>query len=218
MLSEEADWLYKSLQELVERGEVIFPLGNIGSSDEKQLKTQPWVNDVLMSPLRELGTVYNVDIKQSPDVDFCGDLHDAEFIDKLKQAGLNSILCANILTNIESREKFAKSIMDVIPAKGYVIVSVSNRFPFVADPVDTLFRPNLKELHALFPNTKIVKQELIESISYVDFLLKNKSVLLITLLRLCLPFYKFQHWRNLVQYLPNAFKPFRTSCLVLQKL
>jgi|GEM_PF-4021156 len=68
MLSEEASWLRKSLQELVERGEAIFPLGNIGSSDEKQLKTQPWVNDVLMSPLRELGKVYNVDIKQSPDV------------------------------------------------------------------------------------------------------------------------------------------------------
>lgn len=217
MLPKEATWLKQNIETLATTDKEVFPLGNIGSSDEKQLQIQPWVYTELMEPLRKIGKVYNVDIKDSKDVDLCGDLLNPSFIEELKNVGLKSILCANILTNIESKEQFAKSIVNVIPKGGYIIVSVSNRFPYVADPVDTLYRPSLAELKALFPNTEIVEQSMIEGDTYFRFLRSNPRVLLTTLIRLCLPFYKFYNWKCLVQYFPNLFKPFRTSCLILQK-
>mgnify|MGYP000580599874 CR=1 FL=1 len=117
----------------------------------------------------------------------------------------------------KAEETFANSIIDVIPENGFIFVSVSNRFPYVADPVDTLFRPDLKELKELFPNTKIIKESIIEGPTYFQFLIDHKTVLAITLVRLLTPFYKFKNWKNLVKYVPNLFKPFRTSCLILQK-
>ncbi len=217
MLVKESEWLFENISQLNTDENHIFPLGNIGSSDEKQLQIQPWVYHKLMNPLKELGKVFNVDIKQSKDVDFCGDLLDPKFIEELKKSGIQSILCANILTNIQSKETFANSIIDVIPENGFIFVSVSNRFPYVADPVDTLFRPDLKELKELFPNTKIIKESIIEGPTYFQFLIDHKTVLAITLVRLLTPFYKFKNWKNLVKYVPNLFKPFRTSCLILQK-
>lgn len=216
MLKEEATWIYSELENLSASTD-LFPVGNIGSSDEKQLSTQPWVRDVLIEPLKKLGSVFNVDIKQGPDIDYCGDLLDARFIEKLKAAGFNSILCANIHTNISKREDFSQSLLDILPKNGYLVVTTSNLYPFVADPIDTEFRPSVEELHALFPNTEIVTSEMIESISYAQFLVRNPGVLAVTFFRLITPFYKFQHWKKLVGYAPNFFKNFKTTCLILKK-
>ncbi len=216
MLKEEAEWIKYELDRMLNDGVQLFPLGNVGCSDEKQDSFQPWVNE-LTSFIDQNGVKMNIDIKDSPNVDLIGDLLDKKFIDQLKNEHFNSVLCANILTNIEDKYKFAHSILEVIPVGGILVVSVSNRYPYVADPVDTLFRPSLSELKTLFPKTDILSSALVESASYAKLLWSKKKTLVITLARLMVPFYKPKTWWNLVKYIPHAFKPVRSSCLILKK-
>jgi hypothetical protein len=217
MLKEEAEWIESELDRLLQQGEVLFPLANIGCSDEKQLEFQPWVRD-LIGHIQEKGALINIDIKDSPGVDMTGDLLDPAFISRLKDKKFGALLCANILTNITDKEKFAASIIDVIHPGSVLIITVSNRYPYVADPVDTLYRPTPEQLKLLFPGTEIVSSSLVESQSYLQLLWGKKKVFVITAARLLVPFYKFKTWWNLMKYLPSIFKPVRSSCLVLRKL
>jgi hypothetical protein len=217
MLKEEAKWIENELERLSQQGTVFFPLANIGCSDEKQLEFQPWVRD-LIGHIQKKGTLVNIDIKDSPGVDMVGDLLDPLFITQLKERKFGALLCANILTNITDKEKFAASIIDVIPPGSVLIVTVSNRYPYVADPVDTLYRPTPDQLKMLFPGTEIVSSALVESQSYIKLLWSKKRIFLVTVVRLFMPFYKFKTWLNLVNYLPQIFKPVRSSCLVLKKI
>lgn len=216
MLKEEAEWIQNEIAQLEQSNHTLFPMANIGCSDEQQYHFQPWVK-ALIESITEKGKLLNVDIKDSPNVDLVGDLLNPDFIAQLKTHNFQCLLCANILTNIRDKEKFAKSITEVIQDKGFLIVSVSNRYPYVADPVDTLYRPTPEELSQLFPTLTVVSSALVESDSYARLLWRKKKTLLITLIRLFVPFYKFKTWLELVKYLPKAFKPVRASCLVLQK-
>ena len=217
MLKEEAKWIEEQLATLSAQGYPLFPLANIGCSDEKQLGFQPWVKE-LMDFISQKGQVINVDLKDSPGVDLVGDLLDPVFVASLREKKFKSLLCANILTNIADKEKFVSAIVDVVDPGAILIVTVSNRYPYVADPVDTLYRPTPEELIRLFPGTEVVSSALIQSQSYAKLLWRKKKVFTITMLRLFAPFYKPKTWWNLVRYMPHVFKPVRSSCVVLRKV
>lgn len=216
MLKEEAEWIINEVQDLKKAGCDLYPMANIGSSDESHYSFQPWIKD-LIEELQAGGLLKNIDIKASESVDLVGDLLDDNFIDRLKTEGFKCLLCANILTNIKDKEKFADSMQRMVPKGTYIIVSVSNRYPYVADPVDTLYRPTPEELITLFPETEVVAMELVSSESFIRFLRRDKKAMLVTIARLFVPFYKFKTWYQLVRYLPLFGKPVRASCAVLKK-
>lgn len=218
MLKEEAVWFRENLRILINSQNIdLSTVANIGSSDEKALKVHPWIEDIFLSFVRERGRVYNIDIKQSDSVDIVGNLLDQDFIAQLQAYKFKAALCLNVLPCVRDKEKLAAASVEIVANDGLILVSVSKRHPYVNDPIDNLFRPNVAELHSLFPDTKILKEAIVESESYFQFLIKNKKVLAITATRLCVPFYKFKTWYHLAKYLPKLFLPYQTTCLILQK-
>lgn len=215
MLREEADWIVKHLEDLSEK-EALYPLANVGSSDAKQDDFQPWVHELIQT-MKSGGQLMSIDIKDSPNVDLVGDLLDPKFIDQLIGFQFKCFLCANILTNIEDRDKFIQHISRLVPIDGHLILTVSNRYPYVADPVDTLFRPTPEELAKQFPDYEVVDSAIISSDTYFKLLWKKKKIFFITLARMFVPFYKPKTWWNLVKYLPNTFKPVRATALFLRR-
>ena len=218
MLKEEAVWFRDNLEDLISDNK--FKLGkiaNVGSSSEEANRVHPWIENIFLSFIRENGRVYNIDIKKSPNVDIVGNLLDEKFIAELNSYNFDAVCCLNVLTCIEDKKKLSKALIDITEDDGLILVSSSKRHPFVKDPVDTMFRPTVEELHELFPGTEILRKGVVESESYFQFLAQNKKILTITMARMFVPFYNFDTWLNLIKYLPNLFSPYQTTCLILQK-
>ena len=122
-----------------------------------------------------------------------------------------------MLEHTRSREVLAGLILDILPEGGYLFVTVPHRFPYHPDPIDTLYRPDADELVRLFPGTET------RSVSIVDCgnLLQQESAGVLTLgrmlLRLCLPFYRYEGWKSTATYLPYLVRRFSVTCAVLQK-
>jgi len=216
MLKEEAEWISSQLDYLEKENILIYPVANIGSSDESHYELQPWIK-TLSEKIKSNGIIKNIDIKDTESVDLVGDLLDDNFINDLKKEKFQLLICANVLTNIADKDKFAKSLIELMPTNSILMVSVSNRYPYVADPVDTLYRPTPEELCELFPSTEILNASLVSSDSFVKHLWQDKKAFFITFFRLFVPFYKPKTWWNLVKYLPKIHKPVRASCALLKK-
>ncbi len=98
-------------------------------------------------------------------------------------------------------------LASVIHEGGYIFVSVPYKYPYHRDPINTMFRPTIRELAALFPGTEIYKGEIINCGSYMDKILRNPS-LLINRLRRPVGF---------LLRIPWLFKNFQVTCVILHK-
>jgi len=63
------------------------------------------------------------------------------------------VLCCNILEHVQDARGFADIVSRLVPADGYLVVSVPHSYPFHADPIDTLFRPAPDEVVTMFGPT-----------------------------------------------------------------
>lgn len=115
-------------------------------------------------------------------------------------------------------------MLDLIPQNGYLILSVPNAFPYHPDPIDTLFRPTVDELVALFPGTHCVAAEIVPCGRL--FVLVEGNFLRLAgkaagmLLRRPAPSSadaSVRHESLLDWVYPWAFRQFRATCVVLQK-
>ena len=90
-------------------------------------------------------------MKKDEGVDVVGDVFDPAFQEQCRQFQLRTVLCCNILEHmLESAAGFANVVSQLVPANGYLVVSVPHSYPFHADPIDTLFRPAPDEVVRLF--------------------------------------------------------------------
>lgn len=219
MRKQEAKWFNKNLFSLAESDD-LFPMLNIGSSTENfRTIQQPHIDNLLFKPLRDRNlTVKHLDIKDDPGVDIVGNLNDPQFIEKLSNMRFRSILCSNLLEHVENRNEICESMTQLIPEDGYIFVSVPFKYPYHADPIDTMFRPNIKSLASMFPNTVTVNGEIIDGGTYLRDISANARTFITTLAILILPFYRFDIWRDIVKRLPWLFKKYQVSCIVLKKV
>jgi hypothetical protein len=218
MLIEEADWINQVMEKHFSKED--FPLLNVGSSTESFRKeTQPFIHEEIFLPLIKKGfEVLHTDLKKEEGVDIDGDLNSKEFRAQLKSLNIKSVLCSNLLEHLEKPQEICDSILDILPSGGKLIITVPNSFPYHKDPIDTMLRPNIHELHAFFPNTSLVKAEVVVSNNcYKDSLVNNWKYLLTMIVRWLLPFYKFKEWRHMIKDLFQANKKYKATCLVLQK-
>jgi hypothetical protein len=172
MLRAEARWLGERLRD-VEPSRVL----NIGSSDlDFRTRTQPWIDELVFRPLRDRGlTVFHQDLVAGPGVDLAGDLHDPGVRAALRALDPRCIICSNVLEHVIDREAFASILMELLPPGGRLLVTVPRAFPYHPDPIDTLFRPALDELAALFPGTRVLTGEIVEAGRLHDLVLENPS-------------------------------------------
>ncbi len=220
MLIEEAKWLSQKISLL--DPSAIFPMLNIGSSTETHRKiVQPWIDEYIFKPAERKGQILCLDKKRAPGVDIVGDLSETPFLKKLSKMQFNSVLCSNLLEHIPNRNEIGQAIASLVPKGGYLFVSCPYRYPYHPDPIDTLFRPNIKELSSIFPNTHIIYGEIVICRTYLDYLthspIGSPIVFAKSILRLFLPFHKPKEWLSALYRFPWLFKNFSATCLVLKK-
>lgn len=225
MLYEESIWIGKELLSLLNPGDALL---NIGSSSlEMRQKEQPHIQKYIFDPLINTNIkIINVDIKDSEGVDIVGDITEQDVVNNLKLEKFNAILCSNLLEHVHEKEKIIKAIEDLLSENCAVIITVPYNYPYHLDPIDTMFRPTVKELVALFPSCNLKKGEIVVARSankgifeknYFQKLTKDSRMLFLIFLRLLLPFYKYQIWKKNFFGIKNLFKDFSATCVVLIK-
>ena len=219
MFREEAKWLANMIYSLNPNS--VFPMLNIGSSNKKfREQEQPWIDELLFKPARTKGySVIHTDIKNDIGVDLVGDLCSLDFLKKLSEMNIQSVICSNLLEHINNREEISKIISSIVPKNGYLFVTVPYKYPYHRDPIDTMFRPNIQELSSLFPDFKIVNGEILPG----GYLVKSTTTTpilytLAMLIRLILPIYQPLRWFDSLKYALWLFKDISVSCVVLEKV
>jgi len=219
MFREEAKWLANIIYSLNPNS--VFPMLNIGSSNKKfREQEQPWIDELLFKPARTKGySVIHTDIKNDIGVDLVGDLCSLDFLKKLSEMNIQSVICSNLLEHINNREEISKIISSIVPKNGYLFVTVPYKYPYHCDPIDTMFRPNIQELSSLFPDFKIVNGEILPG----GYLVKSTTTTpilytLAMLIRLILPIYQPLRWFDSLKYALWLFKDISVSCVVLKKV
>ncbi|MEA2442964.1 MAG: hypothetical protein QOJ12_256, partial [Thermoleophilales bacterium] len=143
---------------------------------------------------------------------------DPEFRAHLKATvGARSCLVSNLLEHVADPEAMARAVVDVLPPDGLLIVSGPASFPHHPDPIDTLFRPTISELHALFPGTDLVDSATIAADRWRPWERGDVAAAARFAGRLLLPFYKPRRWRQQAAYVPYFFKGFTAFAVVLKK-
>jgi len=218
MLKEESIWIKDALKKhfYVED----YPLLNVGSSTEEFRKvTQPEIHRNVFLPLeKEEKKVFHADIKDADGVDLVGDLNDESFREELKSLSIKSVLCSNLLEHLAKPEIICNSILEVLPSGGKLIVTLPYQFPYHKDPIDTMLRPSVEEVHNMFPGTNCIDSEIVKSTDdYISALKANKKYHLIMIARWSMPFYKYSEWKYMIKDYFNRKKKYSATCILLQK-
>jgi hypothetical protein len=221
MLIQEARWFADAIAGMDE--ESIFPMLNIGSHTEEYRKQhQPWIDRYIFGPLRERGNaVKHLDIRSATGVDIVGDLTDRTFLKELAAMEFKSVFSANLLEHLENRQEIAAVIASIVPVGGHLFVSCPFRFPFHADPIDTMFRPDIGALAALFTGTVIRRAAIVDCGSFAGYVVArvcgHPLAFFRTLLRKGSQVDGPDGLGSIRHLLPWTFRRFQETCLVLQK-
>src|SRR5262245_56566951 len=163
MYIRESEWLGRRLASLP--SDELFPMLNVGSSTEDyRTIQQPWIDQNIFAPIRKRGgKVYHLDMKEARGVDIVGDLLDRKFLDGIAQMKVRSVMVSSLFQHVTNRQEVSDVLLSIVPPGGYMIVSGQKSFPYCPDPIDTMFRPTIEEMHKHFPGTEIVNSAIIDS-------------------------------------------------------
>lgn len=173
MRPSEAVWIGKALASI--DASSLDPVVELGSStSEFRTVVQPHIDREIHAPLRERGIrIITTDLKEAPGVDISGDIYDRDIRDSIKAVAPRCVLGCNILEHVEDRGHFAAICDELVAPGGYLIVTGPHEYPYHADPIDTMYRPTVEQVHALFPAYELVKGEIITDNSFGQDLLRK---------------------------------------------
>jgi hypothetical protein len=215
----ESRWIGERLAEIPDAS--LFPLLDLGSSTlEFRTRVQPYIDSGIFAPLRARGgKVWHVDAKAAEGVDHAGDLLDADFVARLKGLGARSALVLSILQHVRDREALARSVLELVPAGGFILVSGPRRFPRHFDPIDTLFRPSIEDVHALFPGTELVARTILDAGNWRQWRAEERGGRSLSryVARLCTPFYRPKKWHEVATEAPYLVRHIETYAVVLRR-
>jgi hypothetical protein len=221
LLRPEASWLQDRLRTLsADDGPVL----NVGSaSAEFRSDVQPWIETLVFAPLRQRGVrVLHQDLQAAPGVDLVGDLLSGELAEAAQRSGIRSVICSNVLEHVPDPHAFARSLLALTGKGGRLFITVPRTFPYHPDPIDTLFRPSVSELRALFPGTELCASALLPCGRLHDLALANPRRVLErakqTLLHRRTRPANDQSAAALRGYLPYLIRPFEVSAVDLRRV
>jgi hypothetical protein len=218
MYIRESEWLGRRLASLP--SDELFPMLNVGSSTEEyRTVMQPWIDQNIFAPIRNRGgKVCHLDMKKARGVDIVGNLLDHEFLDHIAQMKVRSVMVSSLFQHVTNRQEVADTLLKILPPGGYIIVSGPNSFPYCPDPIDTMFRPTVEEMHKHFPGTGIVDSAIIDSGNWRQWDDRERGRSLArTMMRLMLPFYRPLKWWELARGVPYFFKHITAFAIILRK-
>lgn len=221
MLTQEARWFAEAIAEMDDSR--IFPMLNIGShTAEFRTQDQPWIDRYIFGPARARNQVVkHLDIRSGRGVDIVGDLTNRSFLDELAAMKFKSVFCSNLFEHVVNRDEIARVITRVVPVSGYVFVSCPYKFPYHPDPIDTMFRPNVRELAAMFPGTAIRRGAIVSAGSFLSYVLArlfgHPGAFFRSLLRRGSHVNGSDGLGSVRHLVPWTFRRFLETCVVLQK-
>jgi SAM-dependent methyltransferase len=216
MLPEEARWLGRHLGTL--NGDDISPMCNIGSaSEEFRTVYQPYIESEIFAPLRRRGIqVLHVDARMDHGVDLVGDLTDETFLERLTARKFNAVMCCNLLEHVTDRPLVRDAIMSMLRPGGLIIISVPNLFPYHEDPIDTMFRPGVADLRALFPGALFVSGSIVRASRFQNDMGGDLAALGWLLVRCCVPFYRPRRWLAAMRRVRGLIVGYKVACAILR--
>ena len=223
MRPQEATYISEELRKL--DPSVLSPCLNLGSSTlDFRVTRKPHIQRNLIAPLERHGIAFvHVDMKEGDGIDIAGDLFEAKTQDRIRGARPRSLFLTNVLEHVPrlTRDSLAQLCVSLIPPGGYIVVSVPRSYPYHADPIDTMFRPDPTAIAALFPTTTMVASAVLPAGTALDDW-RAKGPLGMTILRrgaglLLFPFYRPRTWMHHFHELFWLTRPFRVSVAILQR-
>jgi len=159
MLRNEAAWVQRQLGALP--SSKLDPLLSLGSGGtEFRDGKQPWIGQSVYAPLEQRGIqVVHHEFVPGPGVDIVGDLTDAAFLDSLSTLGTRAVICCNVLEHLDDRKPLVKILETLVAPGASLVVTVPRRFPYHADPIDTMYRPSVADLAADLSGFELVTGE-----------------------------------------------------------
>jgi len=216
MLINEAKWLGSAIQELPIEPNSVFL--NFGSQTENYHKENKHIVNYLINPILKNHLIKNLDLHPGKGIDFVGNIYDDNFLYEMKQIKFDIILLCNVLEHVEDIERLCQRIEVLLAENGYLVFSGPNDYPTHYDPIDNGFRPEISEVQNLFKNLNFIKGEIIKDFTYSFYMLRSPKLLITTLMRSLMPFYKYNKWKSVV--LPKFLywnKQFKVTCVIFQK-
>jgi hypothetical protein len=218
MIKEEAKWIAKIIR-LHE--DVFFPLLNLGSSTALFRKTiQPWIDEFVFNPsLIKNNKVIHCDLKEDEGVDIAGNILEKKFTKYLKSYNFKSIICSNVLEHIEDPSKFCDAIESIAFSGSYIIITVPYLYPYHKDPIDTKFRPDINAIIRLFPHCQLQEAQIyVSNENHFTSLIKNPSSFFFTFKNWLIPRHGFKEWKMRWKDVPNLFKKYKFTWVLLKKI
>jgi SAM-dependent methyltransferase len=217
MLLEEAKWLNRQLSSL--RSDDLYPMCNLGSSTEHyRTVQQAHIDKYLFAPARMKNLeVIHVDAKDGPGVDLVANLTDSTLPARLAQYNIRSVMCCNLLEHVPNRMTVRDVVLSILKPGGYLIATVPYRFPYHEDPIDTMYRPTVAEVAALFPGTSVHKSAIVRASRRVYEMQGNYRHLWRMMARSAAPFYRPRNWWANVRRLGEIVAGYKVTCVILRK-
>lgn len=205
MFEEESIWIKNELMRI--NSKKVNTILNIGSSTLYfRTKIQPFIDENIFKPLRlQKKRVYHLDIKKEKGVDIVCDINNLNRIDKK----FDVVICTSLLEHIWDLKKIAINLKLLVNKGGYLLVTVPHRYFYHADPIDTMYRPDNKQLEKLFSGSKVITSKIIK---INKLLLRKRLFYFRNMLKNILSL----HFIAIPKILPYLFKKFEVSCLLVQ--
>jgi hypothetical protein len=217
MLLEEAQWLNRQLAGL--RPDDLYPMCNLGSSTEHYRRLQqPHIDKYLFAPARMKNLeVVHVDAKEALGVDVVADLTDSTLPERLVKYNVRSVMCCNLLEHVSDRAIVSDMVLSILKPGGYLIATVPYRFPYHEDPIDTMYRPTVAEVAALFPGTVVYKAAIVRASRFAYEMQGNYRDLCRMMVHSAAPFYRPRSWWTSVRRLGGIVAGYKVTCVILRK-
>jgi hypothetical protein len=223
MRPSEAAWIGKALASIDDS--LLDPIVELGSStSEFRTTVQPHIDREIHAPLRERGLrIITTDLKEAAGVEISGDIFDPAVRSSIKEAEPRCVLCCNIFEHVEDRSLFAAICDELVGPGGYLIVTGPHDYPYHADPIDTMYRPTVEQVHALFPAYELLKGEIITDNSFGRDLLRRVGwrglpLFFVQLVAADLIVYGgVERWKQRNHRLFWLFRPYKQYAVLLRK-
>ncbi len=215
MLEAEARWIGARLE--TQPLDAISPLLNLGSGTLRfRTQLQPWIDRHVFAPLRARGvSVVHCDVAADPGVDLVADLLAADGPARIAALAPRAIVCSNVLEHVPDPRAFARRYFALLPPGGLAIVTTPFAYPYHPDPIDTLFRPSLRELEALHPGAVVRASATVTGGSFRAEVRARPSRLLAEIAALPAHFRSGRGVR--ASRLLNLWTAYSASCCVLER-
>lgn len=186
MFKEEARWISTAIS-----GVNIKPSAkvlDVGASNlEFRAVIQPHIHELIHEPLLAKGfEISFLDIKKDKGVDIVLDLASNDLPDSLFSNTYDLIICCNILEHVSQREIFIRNMLRFSHPGTLLMVTVPLVYPKHNDPIDTMYRPTVRQLADFigsYAKCKVIESEELVITDKEYYVLKPGRILDYLLLR-----------------------------------